>query len=69
MWNEERRKRQADNCRETAPWTHSTGPRSSAGKARVSQNALKHGLRGGILRRAADFIAQSRKIMKELEHE
>jgi hypothetical protein len=69
MWNDEKRKRQAENCKKTAPWKQSTGPRTEEGKARVSQNALKHGLRSGILRRAADFLAQSNKFLKEMSHE
>jgi hypothetical protein len=66
MWDDEKRKRQAANCRETAPWRFSTGPRSDQGKARVSKNAIKHGLRSGILRKTADFLARSNKILKEI---
>lgn len=68
-WDEKRRLKQADNCRATAPWRHSTGPRTAEGKARVSRNAVKHGLRGGILRQASAFLALTRKTLKELEHE
>lgn len=67
MWTEDRRLKQAAICRVTAPWSRSTGPRTEKGKAKVSQNAFKHGLRGGILRKAAELIAQSKKILKECE--
>ena len=42
-WSRLRRKRQACNARRNKPWTSSTGPRSAAGKAVSSMNALKHG--------------------------
>jgi hypothetical protein len=69
MWNDDKRKRQAENCKKTAPWRLSTGPRSAEGKVRVSQNAIKHNLRGGVLRRAAELIAKSNKLLKEMNHE
>ena len=42
-WTEERRKRQAELIRQWQPWTKSTGAKSAAGKAIVSQNAYKGG--------------------------
>ena len=44
-WSPERRARQAARIREWAPWRRSTGPKTEAGKARCSKNALKHGYR------------------------
>jgi len=44
-WNEERRQKQAKNCRKTKPWMKTTGPKTSEGKAKVRDNALKHGMR------------------------
>lgn len=38
-WTPERRARQAALIREWAPWQHSTGPVTDAGKARASRNA------------------------------
>lgn len=38
-WTAERRARQAEAIRGWAPWQHSTGPRSTEGKARSSRNA------------------------------
>jgi len=45
-WTEERRKRQAEMIRRHKPWEKSTGPKSDAGKAASSKNAVKHGLYG-----------------------
>lgn len=42
-WPAKRREKQAENCRKTAPSAHATGPKTAAGKAAASQNALKHG--------------------------
>lgn len=64
--NEERKKRQAEIVKTTRPWSYSTGPRSEEGKARVGQNALKHGLRGGIFRKAANLLTLNNKLLKEL---
>ena len=44
-WSAERRARQAALIRTWAPWRRSTGPKTETGKARCSQNALKHGYR------------------------
>jgi len=43
-WSEERRARQAVLIRRWAPWRRSVGPKTEAGKARCSMDALKHGV-------------------------
>jgi hypothetical protein len=45
-WTAERRTRQAALIRGWRPWRRSTGPKTEAGKARCSMNALKHGCTG-----------------------
>lgn len=44
-WTEERRRAAAARIRQNKPWEKSIGPRTAAGKARSSMNALKHGHR------------------------
>lgn len=43
-WPPERRQAQADRIRQTKPWTKSTGPKSTEGKARSARNGTTHGL-------------------------
>lgn len=49
----EHRKLRAELIRQWAPWTKSTGPKSEAGKARVSRNAFK---------------GASRELLRKLSH-
>lgn len=42
-WPAKRRAAQARRCSDSKPWEHNTGPKTEAGKARASQNALKTG--------------------------
>ena len=67
-WPQERRKKQAENIRQTQPWRHSTGPTTDTGKAKVGQNGTKHGLRGGVFRKMEELLALHNKILKELEN-
>lgn len=65
-WSPERRAAMAEMARKHQIWRKSTGPKTPEGKKIVSQNAKKHGLRGGYLRKAAEFLAEQNKIMKEI---
>ncbi len=44
-WTEEQKQRQSQLIQKWKPWKSSTGAKTSEGKARSSQNALKHGFR------------------------
>ncbi len=59
-WSAERRARHSAAIRQWAPWTKSTGPRTVAGKAKSSMNALKH---GQYCRQAYEFRAALRRKM------
>ena len=39
------------------PWERATGPRTPAGKRRMTENATAHGLDGGAFRAALRYIA------------
>lgn len=62
-WTPEQRQRQAEAIRRWKPWEQSTGPKSAAGKARVSGNAYTGGewriLRDAIKRLNQALRAQS----------
>ena len=47
-WTPERRAQQAAFLRTLKPWLRSTGPRTSAGKARSARNAYKGGVRAAL---------------------
>ncbi len=65
-WPKIRRLKQAEYARQFKPYLHSTGPKTPEGKAISSQNALKDGLRGGILRQASLALSNNNKLLKEL---
>jgi FkbM family methyltransferase len=62
-WTDERRARQAAMMRDRKPWLRSTGPRSVQGKARSSQNALKHGARGAEIKAIRRSLRESRAFL------
>ena len=47
-WTPERRARQAQLIRNWKPWERSTGPTTAKGKARVSRNGYKGGIRRAL---------------------
>jgi hypothetical protein len=70
-WSPERRARQAALVRSWAPWRRSTGPKTEAGKARCSMNALKHGFRSAAtlleyarVRHAIRLAARNNEIVR-----
>ena len=69
-WTPDRRARQAERIRQWKPWEKSTGPRTEAGKAASSQNALAHGERSAEAVEARkqfnDVMRSSRAIIDRL---
>ena len=60
-WTPERRERQRQAIQRWRPWEQSTGPRTAAGKARVSQNAY----RGGEWRKVRELSRALRELSRQ----
>ena len=60
-WTPERRVRQSELIHTWRPWEQSTGPRSEAGKARVSRNAY----RGAAWREVRDLTKATNAALRE----
>lgn len=57
-WTPERRAKQAEMIRSWQPWAKSTGPKSSTGKTKSSQNSFNHGVR------SKGWLALRRSLIK-----
>jgi hypothetical protein len=65
-WPPSRRRAQAQNIRKTQPWRRATGPKTSAGKARIRTNALKHGGRARCWRDFRSALTHYARWLKRL---
>jgi hypothetical protein len=75
-WTKEARRKQAEIQRVRQSWRRSTGPRTAAGKARSSRNAVKHGLYTGkylefhrVLRLHNRFLRQVKKGIRMVKQQ
>ena len=59
-WTAKQRKAQAESIRRSRPWDKSTGPRTTEGKAKTSQNALKHGVRSKVVKKYRQIVRENR---------
>ena len=64
-WTSERRAKQAQLINQWQPWTKSTGAKTPQGKARVSRNAYKGGLRP-YMRQVAKDLAREVKFTQQV---
>lgn len=69
-WTEEHRAKQAEAIRRWKPWAKSTGPKTPAGKAVASKNAIKTGVRARewfALQKSVDaLLAETDKTMQDV---
>ena len=61
-WTAKQRKAQAESIRRSRPWDKSTGPRTTEGKAKTSQNALKHGVRSRVVMDYRRVVRENRRF-------
>ena len=61
-WTDARKAKQRKAVYRWRLWEKSTGPRTPAGKARVSKNALKHGMRS---REVIEELQAMRRLLRE----
>ncbi len=68
QWTAEQRQAQRELIQRVQPWRKSTGARTPKGKARSSQNALKHGFRSReqieSRRQISKLIRQCKEIIR-----
>jgi len=58
-WTHERKAKQRAAIYRWRPWDKSTGPKSKEGKARVANNAWKHGARSREIRELMDTFLKA----------
>jgi hypothetical protein len=68
-WTPARRLAQAQRLRAARPWLRSTGPRTASGKARVAQNARKHGCRSVELQRLKRSLSDQGRFLKLINYD
>ena len=67
-WTEDRRRKQSERIHEWKPWESSTGPRTTAGKAKSSVNALRGRVRPTI-RAISKSLRGQKSALLELRSE
>ena len=63
-WTDERRQRQRERIQRWKPWERSTGPKTRKGKAEVSKNAYKGGVRP-MLRLLAKLLREQEQSLDQ----
>lgn len=63
---EKYRRERAQKCRKSRPWDHATGPKTDAGKDKISGNALKHGFYSAEIKEIKRLLIAQRALVKEV---
>jgi hypothetical protein len=66
-WMTHRKRKKAENCTATQPWVKSTGPKTTHGKSRASQNATTHGMRSKVMLDLQRALSQQLQFIRDLE--
>ena len=61
-WTSERKAKQAAAIQRWKPWAHSTGPKSSEGRAKVSRNGWKGGVRPAVRAEMRELRAELKEL-------
>lgn len=64
IWTDEQRAAAAERIRASKPWEKSTGPRTSRGKKKSSQNAVKHGNDTNLIRTAHKALTLQSEFLR-----
>lgn len=64
IWTQEQRERQREAIKRWKPWEQSTGPKSEAGRLRVSQNGWKGGTRP-LMRELARTLRDQLRFLEQ----
>ena len=66
VWTEDAKQKQRDAIKRWAPWTKSSGPKTSLGKSRSSLNAVKHGMRSIQGKRLLKLFSRQRQFIRSI---
>ncbi len=66
VWTEDAKQKQRDAIKRWAPWTKSSGPKTSIGKSRSSLNAVKHGMRSVQGKRLLKLFSRQRQFIRSV---
>jgi uncharacterized protein YozE (UPF0346 family) len=68
-WTKEKRARVAKRTQNQQPWKHSTGPKTTDGKAKVAQNAYQHGFFSRDYKAVMDLLNMQAAFVNTLNHD
>ncbi len=61
------RKKQSKICKQQKPWEHSTGPKTTKGKAATKHNAWKHGMESAESQKLVTTLREHVRYLAAIE--